>query len=479
MTDSRSPARKGPATARFRISQRILKCTQKLGPDVLGRLECLQNPRPMSTVLLHLSDLHLREEEVKSTQDLDEDIRAKVLEDLATAALPIGNSVDGVLITGDIAFGGRETEYDAAYAWLQTLCRSIGCDEARVWLVPGNHDVHRPTIEKSALIQGMHLQIREHERPASELRRYLRDAEAARTLLSPFEHFNKFAKRFNSTTESGAVAWQSEDDEFVLNDGSILRLRGINSALVSDQKDDDGPPAQVLGERQVQLNNEPGVTCVVLCHHPPDWLLDQDKVTDYFRSRATIQLYGHKHRQRVSNEQHTIRLHAGALHPPRDGETWQPHYNLIVLRVDRTGAQRRLHTEIFQRAWHEEEVCFGPNVNADGGYPKTYDLELGPWDPPMNVEPRNHPSAEQEGTASEGQMSKERPISAPRDIVYRFFSIPYPRRTQLILNLGLLEEEDEGIEDSELIRRVVKRARETDLLEELRKSIDVEVETRE
>jgi hypothetical protein len=65
-------------------------------------------------VLLHLSDIHLRKEEIESTEDLDDDIRAKLLHDLGRS-IPTGLDVDAILVTGDLAFGGKEIEYSNAW----------------------------------------------------------------------------------------------------------------------------------------------------------------------------------------------------------------------------------------------------------------------------------------------------------------------------------------------------------------------------
>jgi hypothetical protein len=49
---------------------------------------------PRKLVLLHLSDIRLRKEEIQAKQDLDEDIRAKLLADIPRCELPAGAVVD-------------------------------------------------------------------------------------------------------------------------------------------------------------------------------------------------------------------------------------------------------------------------------------------------------------------------------------------------------------------------------------------------
>ncbi len=43
--------------------------------------------------------------------------------------------VDGILISGDIAFAGKVEEYDIARAWLTKLSSILGCDPGYVWCV--------------------------------------------------------------------------------------------------------------------------------------------------------------------------------------------------------------------------------------------------------------------------------------------------------------------------------------------------------
>src|SRR5262245_51065161 len=50
---------------------------------------------------------------------------------------------DGVLVTGDIAFSGRPNEYEAIAPWLQQVLDMSCGDDAKVLMVPGNHDVDR------------------------------------------------------------------------------------------------------------------------------------------------------------------------------------------------------------------------------------------------------------------------------------------------------------------------------------------------
>ena len=53
---------------------------------------------------------------------------------------------DLVIIVGDTAFSGRESEYKRASEWLDELTVALGCNETDVRVVPGNHDCDRSHI---------------------------------------------------------------------------------------------------------------------------------------------------------------------------------------------------------------------------------------------------------------------------------------------------------------------------------------------
>jgi len=420
--------------------------------------------------------MHFRKDEVQSAQDLDLDIRERLLDDFARCELPGGTLVDGILVTGDLAFGSKNIEYVHARQWLRRLCEKVGCPESQVWVVPGNHDIDRDVLTKNFSVRDMHSMIRNDPEPAQALTDRLREEVGAQTLLSTFVEYNKFAEQYGCATTPGSVFWESsdDDDDLTLNDGSHLRLRGVNSAIISDKSGDMGPPkgrpTEVVGIRQVQLRDElEGICYLTLCHHPPDWLLDADAVQDHLISRARIQLFGHKHRQRARVTDNSLILGAGALHPDRREEGWHPRYNILRLEVRGESYERKLHVEVYQRGWKPADTHFGKEVDGDGKYPKTFELMLGSWSPPATKAgsapvPAHQPLEHQENQAKESMIST-------RDLVFRLFALSYPDRMQIIVDLKLLDEADIGVPESELVKRAIRRARERNQLPQLDGSI--------
>ena len=109
---------------------------------------------------IHLSDIHFRYSISNGPYDLDEVIRNEFLIDAEVEAQKL-SGVYGVLVTGDVAFGGERDEYNTAYEWLAILCERTKCSFKNVWTVAGNHDVDRNKIKGNPLAEMLRHQLRD------------------------------------------------------------------------------------------------------------------------------------------------------------------------------------------------------------------------------------------------------------------------------------------------------------------------------
>jgi len=73
---------------------------------------------------VHLSDIHFSAGDNNSQFDLNQQIRRALLEDLPTR--PGGTDYDGLLITGDIAFGGKKDQYETTKGFLADVYACTG-----------------------------------------------------------------------------------------------------------------------------------------------------------------------------------------------------------------------------------------------------------------------------------------------------------------------------------------------------------------
>jgi Calcineurin-like phosphoesterase len=207
------------------------------------------DPQKMPDFLtfVHLSDIHFTGQSGESCYDLDVDVRNELERDAKDLVGRLGQAT-GVLVTGDVAFSGGRAEYAKAGDWLAKFCAGIKCPGESVWTVPGNHDVHRDTVKKSKITRDAHERIR--ARPVNqldeELREYCGDPAAARALFEPLAEYNRFADRYQCEIAPAKPFWERE---LRLRCGTLVRLRGLSSVLVSDIEDERGN--LVLGTAQV------------------------------------------------------------------------------------------------------------------------------------------------------------------------------------------------------------------------------------
>jgi predicted phosphodiesterase len=423
------------------------------------------------TWLLHLSDIHFNKPNKTSYDpyDLDVDLRDQLEADVARVRARVGR-IHGVIISGDVAFAGREPEYEVALGWLRKLTGICGCPPEAVWCVPGNHDGDRSVFDKSLNLRNLHNTLRPMDPDSVDalLGEAIRDAESAATLFRPLEHYNNsFASKFSCRTAPSALAWEAR---LPLNDRSVLVLRGANSVLVSDSSDNNRERKLILGTLQATAPQRPGETVVFICHHPLDWLADCDKLTPILNARSRVQLFGHKHLHAVDTINNCLRVVAGAVQPDRREPRWRPRYNCLGFSVISTPEGRKLHVDLFPRVWSDQEPKFIPDFSLCGGADHmACRLDLDPWDPPPADQAVSATS--QGAPPTPGTSSSERPggdaMNPAKTLTYRFLSLPHLVRLEIAQGLGLLREEDEGLFDAELLDRILKRAADENRLAEL------------
>ncbi len=425
--------------------------------------------------LIHLSDIHFQVPKGGSQYDLDADLRNELEIDASKIQQDHGN-VQGVLISGDVAFSGKNEEYVIALDWLERLCEILNCPSENVWTTPGNHDVDRSVGENSKLLRNIHEDLRTTEPNAidKKIQEYMEDAEARDLIYRPLENYNDFAAVFQCEISPENPIWEHD---LLLNDESTLRVRGINSTLVSNNLDDDAANRLLVGTSQASPMRQAGVEYLILCHHPPSWLLDRDTVLDFLNSRARIQMFGHKHSPRYTQVDQTMVVAAGATHPDRREPHWRPSYNLIEVSVSNNKeAQRTLQVALSPRTWNDVDKRFQADYGPNGDDSIIYNLPIGDWKgPELPDEPSGTPEvrAPSEQKVAAGEISKKSSegrldeMDPGRRLTYRFLRLPYHTKIGVAQKLELIGDDDSGLEDAELFRRFFKRAQERSQLEDL------------
>ena len=421
----------------------------------------------MKLRFIHLSDIHFSNRAARIGFDPDSAMRQAVLDDVKVMRGRLGDA-NAILVTGDIAFAGLRSEYDDAAKWLAEICEAAGCRPESVLLCPGNHDIDQSVIKANALIQDGQDAIRRGQdfyTKNKALIDRLVQPEARALFYSPMAAFNEFAARYQCSFFANSESFVWERD-FELNDSSILRIRGLNTALLSGLADVQG--SMFLGDRAWTFPKQVGVEYLVMAHHPPRWLGDEDEADRAFNASTKIQLFGHEHDLRVIPGRDWIRMYAGAINPHRAEPNWCPGYNVIEAAVE-TGSSRVLNVDVHARTWQGTPPQFRSVEDVDEK--KTFNVKI----PLANLPPTLHRTTSSTSTPSQESTNREPRKEATemdsdlrfRSAVFRFFKLTLSKKNEVVGHLRLAEEEDSRLTDVERFKLALARARERDQMSDL------------
>lgn len=421
-------------------------------------------------LLLHLSDIHFRKGEVGTAMDPNAHLRNELLRDAEAMCRRIGAVPDAVLISGDVAFAADPQEYEYALTWLDDLCGRCGTTAAACFVIPGNHDVVRGIAGRN-MIQVLHRDIKKTSLVGLDaaLRGFLTDPETSRLLYEALGPYNDFAGRFFCGLLPPEDTMARRD--LTLNDGSILRLSGLNSAFVSSAADKAGD--LFVDPAAFQLLREPGIEHLVICHHPYSWLKQGDRLRDFLNDVAKIQLFGHEHTTRIEPGRDWVRIAAGAAHPDREEPGWEPGYNLLRVSVVEEDGNRRLALGAHVRVWQERPGEFRAKMDR-GQDVFRQTIRLEPWMPPAPdvLKPEDADAAPTEaGALIPATPARSDPMDSLREISIRFFKLTLSQKSAIAGKLNLLEQEDSNQPDFERFRRVFLRARDRGLVAALDREV--------
>ena len=244
---------------------------------------------------LHISDLHMREAEDAPQQT----VLATMLEDISRRRAT-GAQVDFVVVTGDLAFSGKRSEYELVAVFLRDLVASVGVSPDKVFCVPGNHDVQR---ERSKMcFRGARYEIQSE----GDVYRFLADDEERKDLLRRQENYRAFEACFLAEQDR-----EYTDDRLgyvakVKLDDLRIAIIGLNSSWLSEGgASDEGK--LLIGESQVKSAIDIAkayVPHIVLSlqHHPFDLLhrFDRRPVQRCLEEACDFVHCGHVHDPNVS-----------------------------------------------------------------------------------------------------------------------------------------------------------------------------------
>lgn len=328
----------------------------------------------MSTVAwIHLSDWH------QEGPDFDRRVvRDALLADITQRAAlsPNLQQIDFAVFSGDLAHGGKDAEYrTAADELLKPLLAAAGLPAAKLFLVPGNHDLDRAALEH--LDNDLRMPFG-NERKMQE---WLTDHDRRSQVLAPFQAYSRFVSSFTgqhtpdyaTITRFGAA-------------GSTIALLGVNSALMCGRRiladgavDDYG--ALCVGEPQVYQpirDMADASIRIAVMHHPFNWLceFDRRRIEDRLGKSCHFILSGHQHEGEVRILSGTrgdcVIVPAGASYDRRSAlhPRYVNAYNMVVLDlVTGLGTVYLRRWSDRQNAWVEDTDAH-PNAEVQFLLPK-------------------------------------------------------------------------------------------------------------
>ena len=278
---------------------------------------------------LHLSDFHFKAGGDLFSQQVSTDA---ILKDIPSR-LSSEHPLQFVVVTGDIAFSGKSSEYDLAEEFFKSLASALGLAMDRIFVSPGNHDVDRSLQE---FVYGGVLDRLTNQQAVDE---FLGRETDRTTLLERQAAFRTFRDRLfvdggTRVTNDNLARVRTLD-----LDGLRICVLELNSAWLSGHKDQVG--RLLIGERQmintlaVADEYRPHLT-VSLAHHPIDWLSEFDQLSCGGRLLPRLHIFhsGHLHRHEVSIRllpgAECLLVAAGSSHASRHYEN---SYNLIEFEV--------------------------------------------------------------------------------------------------------------------------------------------------
>lgn len=417
----------------------------------------------MTLRFVHLSDIHFGQERDGSAPT-HEDVRAEILTDCERLRTEghIAGAATGILLTGDISYGGKEVEFKQAADWIDALTTRVGCDRRAVQMIPGNHDVDLDSLDATNRM----VQETLRAKSVAEIQGYLNSVadQEVHPLLGKLADYRSFAGAYGSDFKSPAQPITIK--EHSLPGGKLIRMIGLCSVLISDKSDRRG--SMFLGQNQYVVQRNPEFEDFYLIHHPLDWLKDEHDAARYINGRARVLITGHEHYPSLSvihreDGFQQVVLAAGAANPPGAAGDFVYTYNWLEFDWLVENGKAVLSISVFPRRWNSRSTCFETDYSRTKGSISTnLRLDCGPYQDAKlkasSAKPASVPEVEAQdlATAKINTMPPSNPV--PEGVadhssyeLLRFLFWKYldrSTRQTVLVELGLLRASEKPLPNS-------------------------------
>lgn len=339
--------------------------------------------------ILHLSDIHWCDK--PDSLDTYKTIREKFLNDVKDYCEENGK-VDYILICGDIAFSGKQAEYNRAERFIKKLCDATGCTKENVMVVPGNHDKDR-SAHPVAMRKLIYAGLASHGHREDLMFEFLSKCNFHAPLLyEPFRHYCNFSEKYFSEEPIMKRCINSKDGEYVYDEevdklywseevaeinGFKICIYGFNTALICDEHDYNPPIDAKQNKYQHKMilpglaykipTGNPKEIRIMMCHHPLEFIEGGTSIGEELDKCFHIQFYGHVHKYEPEQRNNTLVIRSGAFQP-EDGPTkeYRPTYNVVdidCVPMDAETSALKINLDV--QAWNIEKESFEEQSKKD------------------------------------------------------------------------------------------------------------------
>lgn len=302
----------------------------------------------MKLILLHLSDMHFK----KSKGQNPVLSRTKQIAAAAASTAPTANCCF-LVVTGDIAFSGKQAEYTFASKFFEDLrghlrSRLSECDPHFV-SVPGNHDCdfpeERDTV-RELVLSGI---------TPSDL-----DETVFSQCIEVQGNYKKFAAQWRTEKAQRDVLSKIYTREMYDLPGGIVEFRLINSAWMSTLKERQSSllfPTELL-QKGTDTDSAPALV-VTMLHHPYNWFkaMNARALRSEVEKTSDIILTGHEHdvdhyRTDRATGERTEYLEGGVLQVSDDLR--MSRFNVLVIDLNEE------MQEVYTFSWNSRDDRYEP-----------------------------------------------------------------------------------------------------------------------
>lgn len=214
--------------------------------------------------IVQLTDFHFEE--------LQSNYQKRVDDILVTIKKSIKSGTVLLLVTGDVARTGKESEYQSAAMFFDYLIEQLNQPEyqLKVYILPGNHDLQGP-CKSIECFSGAQYDLD----------------------IDNMASFYEFASKYNN----GFVLGQPQPIVFEV-EGTQVSVSGFNSAPLSTLDGDDKGFHVLRNPKRSLLDNTPDSGLHIFAsHHGPEWFCDNERLSleKMLASCFDFAFTGHEH----------------------------------------------------------------------------------------------------------------------------------------------------------------------------------------